>query len=98
MWEVAQQLPGFGVDLFGEQAKVVGVRGHPIEYRAGAVHLAGPREAFGEPARADDEGSVLRSAPSMQQRVDAQFALDGVHCLPRPASPSTSLTSRCGAP
>ena len=57
LWEVAEQLTGGGVDLFGEQADVVGEADEAFEERACPVQFADLGQALDEPERADGEGS-----------------------------------------
>jgi hypothetical protein len=56
--EVPEKLPGFGVDLLGEQADVIRVACGSLEHVTGPVDATRQRKCVSEPERAKEEGSL----------------------------------------
>src|SRR5437588_11487510 len=54
--EVAQQLVPRRIDLFGEQADVIGIGNRVFEGRPGLLDLPGQRLCLGQPEGAEQEG------------------------------------------
>ena len=61
--EVAEELAGGGIDLFGVEPDVIGVAQHPAEHPLGALPLADHRQRLGQPEGADRERPLLSLEP-----------------------------------
>jgi hypothetical protein len=59
LWEVAEELSGDRIDLFGVQPDVVGVPEQLVEEDGSLVRSTGLRECVGEPDRAREKRAVL---------------------------------------
>src|SRR6188508_3656401 len=79
LWDVAEQLAGFRVDLLGEEADVVRERDRVVHERLSTLETPGPCESLHEPERTGEEGTfeLLRTAVAVDERPLGELLLDG---------------------
>ena len=76
--EVAEQLPSFRVDLFGEQAEIVGAGDGPLKYRGGSIKPISDGECLRQPEGTQQEGALVS--------IEAVGSVAGLVAVDQPAA------------